>query len=149
MSFDPRKKHEKLRTSYNSAIEILNSIEDNNDIEILKSAYNEYQQRCTTRTRKAELSANRLSYRKYLRFKGKVNTFLLIYPAQPPVECLNCYRCPSAYLRENFGHNYHLNLHSCHSDKISRKRLFQLKCTPADFNLIEISRVRTFFFPLY
>jgi hypothetical protein len=52
-------------------------------------------------------------------------TFLLIYPAQPPVESLNCHRCKSTYLTENVGHNYHLNLHSCHSDKISHKRLFQ------------------------
>jgi hypothetical protein len=112
MSFTPCKEHKKLWTSYNSAIELLSSIEDNNDNEVLKSAYNEYQQQYTTRACKAELSANRLLYRKYLRFKEKVITFLLVYPAQPPVECLNCYRCPSAYLSENFGHNYHLNLHS-------------------------------------
>jgi hypothetical protein len=125
MSFNPRKKHEKLRNSYNSAIEILSSIEDNNNIEVLNSSYNEYQQRSTTRARKAELSANRLLYRKYLRYKEKVRSFLLIYPGEPPVECLNCYRRPSAYLSENFGNNYHLNLHSCRSDKISRGRLFQ------------------------
>ncbi len=91
MSFNPRKKHDKLRISYNNAIEILNNIVDNNDIEVLKSAYNEYQQRSTTRVRKAELSANRMLYRKYLKFKGKVDTFLLIYPAQPLIECVNCY----------------------------------------------------------
>jgi hypothetical protein len=111
MSFNPHKKDEKLWTSYNNAIEILNSIEDNNEIEILKSAYNEYQQCYTTIAYKGELSANWILYSKYLRFKGKVSIFLLIYPVQPPLECLTCYRCPSAYLSENFGHNYHLNLH--------------------------------------
>jgi hypothetical protein len=69
MSFNPHKKHKKLRTSYNSAIEILNNIEDNNDIQVMKSAYNEYQQQYTRRAHKApELIANQLLYRKYLRF---------------------------------------------------------------------------------
>jgi predicted glycosyl hydrolase (DUF1957 family) len=81
MSLNPCKKHKKLQTSYNSAIELLNSIEDNNDIEVLKSAYNEYQPFYTTRAHKAELSANRLLYRKYLRFKGKVNSLFTHLPS--------------------------------------------------------------------
>jgi hypothetical protein len=58
MSFNPHKKHKKLQTSYNSAIGILSSIEDNNDIKVSKSAYNEYQQQYITRACKAELSDN-------------------------------------------------------------------------------------------